>query len=93
VQLGHVLLFGQAALGGLGAAQAQALPRCDPGVAVKLGELFGAGRGLEIFHHCQLDAAEVLENRQRLARGAASRIVPDRRLHGRAPDAAGHGKT
>ena len=29
----------------------------------------------------------------RLARGAASRIVPDRRLHGRAPAAAGNGKT
>ena len=62
---------GQAALRGIGAAQAQALLRRDAGVPVKLGELVGAGRGFEVFDHFDVNARRFLQDRQRLARGAA----------------------
>ena len=54
----------------------------DPGVVVELGELRRARRVRQIFDHGHVDPGRILKDRQGLARGAAGRVVPDRRFHG-----------
>ena len=58
----------------------QSLSRGDSGALVQTLQLFSARRGLQILDYGYVGAL-IVEDFQRLARGAAHRVVVDGRLH------------